>query len=181
MFDSTIHSGLTSSERNDSGTEREDLPHKLKNAGPNREPWPLSAVGQFTEISVCYDHPWPLKSLSSAQSIGVVSASIFYVVAGTVAFHQTRRLLETHASLYPLARGDGAHQRRVRDTWWSGATGPSDAPHGGVGTLIAVFPANVYMATNPIEAGPGLLSVERTLSHAAVTRAGHTCRAYTQS
>lgn len=58
LFDSTIHSRLTSGERNDSHTEREDLPHKLKNAGPTDDPRPLSAVGQFTEISVCYDQPW---------------------------------------------------------------------------------------------------------------------------
>jgi len=86
-----------------------------------------------------------LNGLSRAQSIGVAFAAIFYVVAGMLHFHQTRHLPEDHAALYPVEILGGlgllVPQTRRAAAW------------GLVALLIAVFPANVYMATNPIDAG----------------------------
>jgi hypothetical protein len=53
---------------------------------------------------------------------------------GRVAFHQARALFEDHAALYPVARGDGADQRRVRDPRRARAVGAGNAPNSGVGT-----------------------------------------------
>jgi hypothetical protein len=52
----------------------------------------------------------PIKILSTAQRIGAVLAAIL-LRRGRVAFHQTRRVFENYASLYSVARSDGARQR----------------------------------------------------------------------
>ena len=56
---------------------------------------------------------------------------------GLLAFRQARCLSEDHASLHPVARCDGADQRRVRDPRRSGLACPTVAKSGGVGTGCA--------------------------------------------
>jgi uncharacterized membrane protein len=97
-----------------------------------------------------------LKSLSTAQRIGLIVAAIFYIVAGTLHFIKPDAYLKIMPPYIPwhvaLVRVSGAceilgglgllvPQTRRAAVW------------GLVALLIAVFPANIYMATNPIEAG----------------------------
>jgi uncharacterized membrane protein len=97
-----------------------------------------------------------LKSLSTAQSIGVVSAAIFYVVAGALHFIKPDAYLKIMppyiawpvamvriSGAFEILGGLGLLVPQVRRA----------AAWGLIALLIAVFPANVYMATNPIEAG----------------------------
>jgi uncharacterized membrane protein len=97
-----------------------------------------------------------LKSLSRAQSIGVLLAAIFYVATGTLHFIQPDAYLKIMPPYIPwhvaMVRLSGVFEilgglgllipqtRRV-------------AAWGLVALLIAVFPANLYMATNPLDAG----------------------------
>ena len=97
-----------------------------------------------------------LKRLSTAQSIGLLLAAIFYVGAGALHFIKTDAYLRIMPPYIPwhlaMVRISGVFeilgglgllvQRTRRAAAW-----------GLVALLIAVFPANVYMATNPIEAG----------------------------
>lgn len=97
-----------------------------------------------------------LKSPSRVQSIGVVLAAIFYIVAGTLHFIKPDAYLRIMPPYIPwhlvMVRISGGFeilgglgllvpQTRRAAAW------------GLVALLIAVFPANVYMATNPIDAG----------------------------
>jgi len=103
----------------------------------------------------------PLKGLSTAQSIGLLSAAIFYAVAGTLHFLKPDAYLKIMPPYIPwhvaMVRVSGGFeilgglgllvpQMRRAAAW------------GLVALLIAVFPANVYMATNPIEAGAASLA-----------------------
>jgi uncharacterized membrane protein len=97
-----------------------------------------------------------LNRLSTAQSIGLVLAAIFYVVAGVLHFIKTDAYLRIMPAYIPwhlaMVRISGVFEilgglgllvpRTRRAAAW-----------GLIALLIAVFPANVYMATNPIEAG----------------------------
>jgi len=97
-----------------------------------------------------------LKRLSTAQSIALLLAAIFYVGAGALHFIKTDAYLRIMPPYIPwhlaMVRISGVFeilgglgllvQRTRRAAAW-----------GLVALLIAVFPANVYMATNPIEAG----------------------------
>jgi len=97
-----------------------------------------------------------LRILSSAQRIGVAFAAIFYVVAGALHFIKAEPYLRIMPPYIPwhvaMVRVSGGFeilgglgllvpQTRRAAAW------------GLVALLIAVFPANVYMATNPIDAG----------------------------
>lgn len=101
-----------------------------------------------------------LKSLSTAQKIGVVSAAIFYVAAGLLHFVKPDAYLKImppyipwHAALvrlsgvFEILGGLGLLVPQLRRA----------AVWGLVALLIAVFPANIYMATNPIDAGAALI------------------------
>jgi uncharacterized membrane protein len=97
-----------------------------------------------------------LKSLSTAQSIGVMSAAIFYVVAGSL------HLIKPDAYLKIMPPYIPWHVAMVRISGgFETLGGPGllvpqlrrAAARGLVALLIAVFPANVYMATNPMDAG----------------------------
>jgi uncharacterized membrane protein len=97
-----------------------------------------------------------LKSLSTAQSIGLVSATIFYVGAGTLHFIKPDPYLRIMPPYIPW------HVAMVRISGGLEILGGLGllvppmrraAAWGLVALLIAVFPANVYMATNPIQAG----------------------------
>ena len=97
-----------------------------------------------------------LKSLSTWQTIGLVSAALFYVVAGMLHFIKPDAYLKIMPPYIPwhvaMVRISGAFeihgglgllvpQMRRAAAW------------GLVALLIAVFPANVYMATDPMDAG----------------------------
>jgi uncharacterized membrane protein len=114
------------------------------------------------EVSICYDQPVALlNGLSTAQKIGLVSAAIFYAAAGSLHFIKPDAYLKVmppyipwHVAMVRLSGGFEIlgglgllvpHRRRT-------------AAWGLVGLLIAVLPANVYMATNPIDAGAGLIA-----------------------
>jgi uncharacterized membrane protein len=97
-----------------------------------------------------------LKSLSTAQGIGWVSAALFYAVAGTLHFIKPDAYLKImppyipwHVAMVSVSGGFEiigglgllVPQMRRASAW------------GLIALLIAVFPANVYMATNPTDAG----------------------------
>jgi uncharacterized membrane protein len=96
------------------------------------------------------------KTLSTPQRIGLALAAVFYVVAGALHFIETDAYLKIVPPYLP------AHLAMV---WISGGCEilgglglllpqtRRPAVLGLIALLIAVFPANVYMATNPIEAG----------------------------
>jgi uncharacterized membrane protein len=97
-----------------------------------------------------------LKRLSVAKKIGLVVAALFYVVAGTLHFIKPAAYLKIMPPYIPwhlaMVRASGICEilgglgllvsRTRRAAAW-----------GLIVLLIAVFPANIYMATNPIEAG----------------------------
>lgn len=94
--------------------------------------------------------------LSTTQKIGLALAAILYVVAGALHFIKTDAYLRIMPPYIPwhlaMVRISGVceilgglglllPQTRRAAVW------------GLIALLIAVFPANVYMVTNPIEAG----------------------------
>jgi uncharacterized membrane protein len=96
------------------------------------------------------------NGLSTAQRIGMVLAAIFYVFAGTLHFLRPDMYLKIMPPYVPwhlamvlisgaceVLGGLGLLVPRTRRA----------AAWGLVALLIAVFPANLYMATNPNEAG----------------------------
>jgi uncharacterized membrane protein len=97
-----------------------------------------------------------LKSLSTAQRIGLIFAAIFYIVAGTLHFIKLNAYLRIMPPYIPwhvaMVRVSGG----LEILGGLGLLVPKTrraAAWGLVALLIAVFPANVYMATNPIDAG----------------------------
>jgi uncharacterized membrane protein len=99
-----------------------------------------------------------MERLSMAQRIGVVLAAILYVGAGTLHFIKTDTYLRIMPPYVPwhlfMVRFSGAceilgglglllPQTRRAAAW------------GLVALLIAVFPANIYMMSNPLESGAG--------------------------
>jgi uncharacterized membrane protein len=91
-----------------------------------------------------------------AQAIGAVLAAIFYVAAGALHFIDTDAYLRIMPPYIPrhlfmvrlsgiceILGGLGLLIPRTRRA----------AAWGLVALLLAVFPANIYMATNPVDAG----------------------------
>jgi uncharacterized membrane protein len=97
-----------------------------------------------------------VASLSIAQRVGLILAAIFYIGAGTLHFVRPEPYLKImppyipwHAAMVAISGGCeilGGLGLLVPQTRRAAAWGL-------VALLIAVFPANVYMATNPVEAG----------------------------
>jgi uncharacterized membrane protein len=98
----------------------------------------------------------PLKGRPAGQRIGLVSAALFYIVAGTLHFLKPGAYLKimppyipwhgvmvSASGVFEILGGMGLLIPQVRRA----------AAWGLVALLIAVFPANIYMATNPVEAG----------------------------
>jgi len=98
----------------------------------------------------------PARALTAPQKIGVVLAAIFYVGAGSLHFLRPDFYLRImppyipyHAAMvylsgfFEILGGLGLLLAGTRRA----------AAWGLVALLIAVFPANIYMATNPVEAG----------------------------
>jgi uncharacterized membrane protein len=97
-----------------------------------------------------------LKGLSIAQTVGLVFAVAFYIGAGALHFLKPASYLRIvppyipwHlpmvfiSGVFEILGGVGLLVPRAR----------RNAAWGLVALLVAVFPANIYMATNPIEAG----------------------------
>jgi uncharacterized membrane protein len=97
-----------------------------------------------------------VANLSIPQWIALILAAIFYIGAGSLHFLRPAPYLKImppyipwHAAMvavsggFEILGGFGLLVPRTRRA----------AAWGLVALLIAVFPANVYMATNPIEAG----------------------------
>ena len=104
-----------------------------------------------------------LENLSTAQRIGLVVAAIVYVLAGALHFIKTDVYLRIMPPYIPwhlfMVRASGVleilgglglliPQTRRAAAW------------GLVALLIAVFPANIYMATNPIDTGAESIAPE---------------------
>jgi uncharacterized membrane protein len=97
-----------------------------------------------------------LKGLSTAQKVGLVSAAVLYIVAGSLHFIKPGayvRIVPPYipwhlpmvfiSGAFEILGGVGLLAPRTR----------RNAAWGLIALLIAVFPANLYMATNPIDAG----------------------------
>ncbi len=96
------------------------------------------------------------QRLSRAQQLSLIAATIFYVVAGALHFIKPDIYLRIVPPYIPwhlsVVRASGALEllgglgllfpRTRRAAAW-----------GLTALLVAVFPANIYMATNPFEAG----------------------------
>jgi uncharacterized membrane protein len=97
-----------------------------------------------------------LKGLSTPQTFGLAFAAVFYIVAGALHFLTPAPYLRIMPPYIPwhlpmvlisgafeILGGVGLLVPRAR----------RNAALGLIALLIAVFPANIYMATNPIDAG----------------------------
>ena len=97
-----------------------------------------------------------LKILSTAQRIGVVLAAVFYVGAGALHFIKPDPYLRIMPPYIPwhlsMVRVSGAFEILGGLGLLVSATRRA-AAWALIALLIAVFPANIYMATHPIEAG----------------------------
>jgi uncharacterized membrane protein len=97
-----------------------------------------------------------LRILSTAQGIAVVLAAIFYVVAGALHFIKPVPYLRIMPPYVPwhaaMVRLSGAFEILGSFGLLLPATRRA-AAWGLVALLIAVFPANVYMAVHPVETG----------------------------
>ena len=94
--------------------------------------------------------------LSTARRIGLVIAAIFYIAAGTLHFIKPEPYLRIMPPYIPwhvfIVQASGVFEilgglgllvsKTRRASAWGLAA-----------LLIAIFPANIYMATNPLEAG----------------------------
>jgi uncharacterized membrane protein len=97
-----------------------------------------------------------LGRLSAAQKMGLVVAALLYVVAGTLHFIKTDAYVRIMPPYIPW------HLAMVRISGFCEILGGLGllipwtrraAAWGLIALLIAVFPANIYMATNPVDAG----------------------------
>ena len=102
-----------------------------------------------------------LRRLSRAQKIALVIAAAFYIASGANHFIHPEFYLRimppyipAHAAMvkisgyFEILGGIGLLSPRTR----------RPAAWGLVALLIAVFPANLYMATNPVEAGAAAMA-----------------------
>jgi uncharacterized membrane protein len=97
-----------------------------------------------------------LEILSTSQRIAVVVAAFFYVIAGALHFIKPASYLRIMSPYIPwhvaMVRLSGALEilggLGLLVTWTRRA-----AAWGLVALLIAVFPANIYMALHPVETG----------------------------
>ena len=97
-----------------------------------------------------------LRILSTAQRIAVAIAAVFYIAAGSLHFIKPAPYLTIMPPYIPWH----AAMVRVSDAFeilgGLGLLVPATrraAAWGLVALLIAVFPANIYMAMHPVEAG----------------------------
>jgi len=96
-----------------------------------------------------------VTSLSIAQRVGLILAAIFYVGAGMLHFVRPDPYLRIMPPYIPWHAAMVAVSGGFEILGGLGLLAPPvrrAAAWGLVALLIAVFPANIYMATNPIEA-----------------------------
>jgi uncharacterized membrane protein len=97
-----------------------------------------------------------LRILSTAQRMALVVAAVFYVVAGSLHFIKPATYLRIVPSYIPwhpaMVRVSGAFEILGGFGLLLPATRRA-AAFGLVALLIAVFPAILYMAMHPVEAG----------------------------
>ena len=97
-----------------------------------------------------------LRILSTAQRIAVVVAAVIYIVAGSLHFIKPEpylRIMPPYIPWHPaMVRISGAFEILGGLGLFVPATRRA-AAWGLVALLIAVFPANIYMALHPVEAG----------------------------
>jgi uncharacterized membrane protein len=97
-----------------------------------------------------------LRILSTAQRVAVVAAALLYIVAGSLHFIIPAPYLRIMPPYIPwhaaMVRISGAFEILGGLGLLAPATRRS-AAWGLVALLLAVFPANFYMATHPAEAG----------------------------
>jgi uncharacterized membrane protein len=97
-----------------------------------------------------------LRILSTAQRIAVALAAVFYIAAGSLHFIKPAPYLRIMPSYIPwhpeMVRVSGAFEILGGLGLLVPATRRA-AAFGLVALLIAVFPANLYMAMHPVEAG----------------------------
>jgi uncharacterized membrane protein len=97
-----------------------------------------------------------VANLSTAQRIALILAAVFYIAAGTLHFVQPAPYLRIMPPYIPWHTTMVAVSGALEVLGGLGLLIPRTrraAAWGLVALLVAVFPANVYMATNPIEAG----------------------------
>ena len=97
-----------------------------------------------------------LKSLSTAQTVGLALACVFYVAAGTLHFLKPTPYLMIMPPYLPWHMAMVLISGGFEILGGVGLLVPQarrNAAWALVALLIAVFPANFYMATNPVEAG----------------------------
>ncbi len=97
-----------------------------------------------------------MASPSIAQRVGLILAAVFYVGAGTLHFVRPDPYLRIMPPYIPWHAAMVAVSGGFEILGGLGLLIPQTrrpAARGLVALLIAVFPANIYMATNPIEAG----------------------------
>ena len=97
-----------------------------------------------------------LRILSTAQRIAVVFAAVFYVVAGALHFIKPAPYLRIMPPYIPWATAMVRISGGFEILGGVGLLLPATrraAAWGLIALLIAVFPANLYMAMHPAEAG----------------------------
>ena len=102
-----------------------------------------------------------IKVLSRAQKIALALAAIFYVFTGTLHFLKPDVYLKIMPPYIPAHQAMVAISGACEILGGLGLLFPPTrraAAWGLVALLIAVFPANLYMATNPIQAGAAAIA-----------------------
>jgi len=97
-----------------------------------------------------------MGGLNRAQRVGVVIAAIFYAIAGSMHFIRPEPYITIMPPYLPWHRQLVAISGFFEILGGLGLLFPPSrrmAAWGLVTLLVAVFPANLYMATNPIETG----------------------------
>jgi uncharacterized membrane protein len=106
-----------------------------------------------------------LRILSKAQKIAVAVAAVFYIAAGTLHFVKPAPYLMITPPYIPWPAGMVRISGGLEMLGGIGLLLPATrraAAWGLVALLIAVFPANVYMAMHSVEAGAaGIVPVLR--------------------
>ena len=115
-----------------------------------------NAVSAALDVLLLRSAMASLKILSAAQRIGMVIAAIFYVVTGALHFIKPEPYLRIMPPYIPwhiaMVRVSGVFEilgglgLLVPETRRAAAWGL-------IALLIAVFPANIYLATHPMESG----------------------------
>jgi len=97
-----------------------------------------------------------LKGLSTAQTAGLALAAVLYVTAGTLHFIKPDAYLRIVPPYIPWHLPMVLISGVFEILGGVGLLVPGarrNAAWGLTALLIAIFPANIYMATNPVEAG----------------------------